>query len=735
MAERAQLYLLAGAYVLGLVLAGWTWGWFWLGVLALVGAILSFRVYSLPGWPLWMIAGLLAIAAGPYLHLRTPRPAPQDISRQAPQQALTLQGEVVEAPRLRGGAQRFILKLQTMGQLYVRAPTVPSVRVGDRLRITGSLGLPLPASNPDAFDFRAYLQRKAIFATFQAERVRMIVPASPYRLDRLREYLLAIHKRALGPEAGALFGSLVLGAEAVDLSAEVQERYRSVGLAHLLAASGTQVSLVLAAALALSARQRSAVRVVLATVALLLFVCLSGATPAILRAAGMGAVAILGLALDRRSHPLGALVFVGWLLLLANPLWIWDLGFDFSFLATLGLVISAPWLGERFGELPPLISSGLAVTLAAALWTLPLQLLDFGQWSPYAIPLNLLAAPCIEVLTLGGMATSLLALVSPDLAGFADRLLLPILQLLDWMAIQVSGWPGSLLTPGLLLPGQMILLYGLLVAAHRLRPVWPLGLATGLVLILPGVVFPGSRASLVVLSAGRAEMLVLETHRHTLIIGSGDGRAVEGVLVPYLERRGRLALDGMIVLGKPAIDMSGWEALVSAVEVPRCFDGTQLPWTGAYQKWLASLSSSGIAYERLQADRLLTIEDGVEVQMLGSESSVLLLKTGPWQMLLLGRLGPREQEWLTRVAPEVLARVNLLWTSGKRLDAAMTALPALRGVLVSGHPLSQETARRLADRQIPVWNTAEHGGLRWQGETPNWRVIPTFAPGASEAVP
>ncbi|NJN29866.1 MAG: ComEC/Rec2 family competence protein [Synechococcales cyanobacterium RM1_1_8] len=124
---------------------------------------------------------------------------------------------------------------------------------------------------------------------------------------------------------------------------------------------------------------------------------LTGVQPSVLRAVLMGLGALTALVMRRKTKPLGALILTAVLLLLFNPLWIWDLGFQLSFLATLGLLVTVPPLMGRLDWLPTLFAGAIAIPLAATLWTLPLQLYHFGVAAPYGILVNLLVTPLVDV--------------------------------------------------------------------------------------------------------------------------------------------------------------------------------------------------------------------------------------------------------------------------------------------------------------------------------------------------
>ncbi|AGY60021.1 DNA internalization-related competence protein ComEC/Rec2 [Gloeobacter kilaueensis JS1] len=705
--ERNSFYLLAGAFLAGLLFSPWPWGWLGLGVVGLIGATAALRHFALPPWRVWVLATVLAVGASPYLYLRTPHPAANDISNTAPRRGIVLVGRVVGASRQNPAAQRFLLELDAPehGRVAVRAPVQPVIGEGARVRVTGDLRRPAQPTNPHSFDERAFLAQQGAFSVLAATALTPIAPAAFNPFDWVRGRILHTHQHYLGAEAGALFSSLIVGSSAVDLPRELQDRYRNVGMAHLLAASGTQVSLILGSALALLRRRPPPAQIIVGGSLLVLFVGLAGASPSILRAAAMGGVALVALALDEKAEAFSALLLAACLLLLVNPLWIWDLGFAFSFLATLGLIVTAPRLTPALEALPAPLAAATATSLAAGLWTLPLQLLVFGQWSAFSLPLNVLAVPIVEALTLGGMAASLLALIHPALALPLDLPLGWLVALLDWAVRLVGSWPISLLTPGLLLPVQMIALYALLIAAHTRYANGFLPLAAIAVLIAPGWL-PQPEVNLAVLAAGRSQVAVIEAGRRTLVFGGGTDAAVQRVLLPYLEQRGRLGLDGAIVTAALPWQSGGLGALLAATDIPVLYDGTAPPWSITWRQMLAQVPAT--VRSPLRAGQVLPLTDRVRLRVIAAEPAVLVLESSSTRLLLLGALHPKAQQWLLQRYRPQLAGVGWIWMGDGRIDSSLFTLGGLQGVLVSGRTLPS------CSRTVPCWGTAEAGALLWQ---------------------
>ena len=234
-----------------------------------------------------------------------------------------------------------------------------------------------------------------------------------------RRSIAARFQQVAGPQRGGLLAALVLGSAQVQLPAELREAFRVAGLSHALAASGFHLSVVLGFVLAFARGTCRSLRVFLGCCSLLIFLTLAGGQPSVVRAVLMGATALLIRESDQRSRGTGVLLLTLILMLLVRPDWAHSIGFQLSAAATAGLTLSAPGLEQQLLRCCPSrmrwLASTFAVSWAALVWTLPLQLLHFGSTPLYALVANLLAAPLLAPPYLVGYGASGVGL------GFAPR--------------------------------------------------------------------------------------------------------------------------------------------------------------------------------------------------------------------------------------------------------------------------------------------------------------------------
>ncbi len=293
--------------------------------------------------------------------------------------------------------------------------------------------------------FGEYLFRQGCFAKFTAFWIEYLPNQEPPRwaLWRLRQRIVLAQGRWLEAPAGNLLSAMTLGRKAVDLPFEIRDSFIAAGLAHTLAASGFHVSLILALVLGCVKSLPGRTQAIAGALALVVYVGLTGLQASVIRAAIMGGGMLLGLATARKVNPLGGLMMAVVLMLLFNPQWIWDVGFQLSVMATLGLILTVPRLMKWLDWMPVTIATVLAVPVAAYLWTIPLQLLYFQVLPTYSVLLNGIATPLVTLISMGGFVSAIAAIPIPLVGSFIASMLYYPIHLLIWIVERFNQFPGS----------------------------------------------------------------------------------------------------------------------------------------------------------------------------------------------------------------------------------------------------------------------------------------------------
>jgi competence protein ComEC len=555
-----------------------------LGSITVVSAItlrvrfaIALHKFGKINYRLWIVAAIVAILAVIYFQLRIPQPRSNDISYQVTasnSKIVTVTGKVLTEPRL-NESQRLKFWLEATeignqgekisGKLYATVPLLQGTGIypGQNLKLTGNLYLPQAASNPSGFDFKLYLARQGIFAGM---RVTEVVfnnhPEPTWGWWKLRRRIVRSQLQGLGSPIGQLVSSMVLGQKAVDLASDIRDRFIEAGLAHVLAASGFQVSLLIGLVVKLTNNLSMKPRLIIGIGTLLIYLSLTGIQASILRAFLMGIAVLIALAMDTKVKPLGSLLLAATIILLFNPLLIGDLGFQLSFLATLGLIVTLPGLEAKLDWLPPTIATLITVPLAASIWVLPLLGYVFNLVATYSLVVNIICTPLITIISLGGMISAIAAIFIPILgSAIAWLLFYPTLLLLAITNI-FTNLPGSSWAIGQISLGVLLIIYGLLVLmclSSWWRKHWGLILAFTLTLIIIPIGYNHFRLTqITVLTAQPEPVIVIQDRGKTVLINSGQAQTVRYSVLPFLTQQGINYIDYAVDLNPQANSESDW---------------------------------------------------------------------------------------------------------------------------------------------------------------------------------
>jgi competence protein ComEC len=529
-------------------------------------------------------------------------------------------------------------------------PAFPRLIAGDRVTWSGRIR-PLGGS-----DYEVWLAAQGIAATCEPTVLAVVghddSPAG--RLEGLRQASGDWLQRVLAEPEGGLAAAILIGLrDRVDK--DVAADFTTAGVSHIVAISGWNIAIVAATVAALLGslvgRRRRAVITLAAIVAYTLF---AGASPSVVRAAVMAAVALLAVESGRGSRAMVGLAWAVAAMLVVEPSAVSDAGFQLSAAATAGLVAWATPLTRRLEAvapwLPGPLGESLGVSLAAQAATLPIALLTFGRLALIAPAANLVAVPIVPPAMAAGalafVAGGLGALGAPSwLCGLVALPAWALLAALIWVVHLAASVPGANET--LAFPANAVaaaaaglalcLLHRQLRSSSSRKPNTSTGqpdpaaragraekptrrpkhrrvlVAAAFVVALAGCVVssrPDGSVHVIVLDVGQGDAILLEGDRggRILVDGGPDGSVLLNVLdryVPAWDRR----LDA-IVLTHPHDDhVSGLVTVVDKYRIGRAFESGWAVSTPAYRAWLDALAAHGLRPERLRTGDTLRLDD------------------------------------------------------------------------------------------------------------------------------
>lgn len=231
-------------------------------------------------------------------------------------------------------------------------------------------------------------------------------------LYKLREKIISFYKKSFPQPHSSLVSGVVVGSKS-DIPRAFWEKLKSSGTAHVVVASGMNVTLVAGFVtnfLISFIKRRKAV--ILSIITIWLYALISGFDAPIIRAAIMGTVAFSAVALGRVNGARRGLLLSAGLMLAIKPIWVEDLGFWLSFVATASLMLFEARIRKFVMFLPQFLREGFSTSLSAQIGVAPILYFYFGQFNIFSPLINMLVLWTIAPLTIIGMIAGIVGIVS-----------------------------------------------------------------------------------------------------------------------------------------------------------------------------------------------------------------------------------------------------------------------------------------------------------------------------------
>src|SRR5690242_10483899 len=313
-------------------------------------------------------------------------------------------------------------ELPVSGLILVRASNNQVFHYGDIIRLRGKLKT--PPENED-FSYRDYLAAQHIHSYMPNAELTILPgkggnPFSRAMYALKDKSLNNIYRLFPDPESSLLAG-ILLGVD-TGLTAKLQQAFKDTGTAHIIAISGFNISIIAGLFVTFFSKFLGPRRgAILAIIGIVFYTLLVGADAAVVRAALMGSLALFARQVGRRQFALNTLLVVALLMCIWNPLYIWDVGFQLSFFATLGLILYADPFSQFANRIitryfpasaaeksAELFSEFVLLTLAAQVTTIPIMAYQFQRISLVSFIANpFILPPQPAVMILGGFAVLL----------------------------------------------------------------------------------------------------------------------------------------------------------------------------------------------------------------------------------------------------------------------------------------------------------------------------------------
>jgi len=493
-------------------------------------------------------------------------------------------GQIVSIPNsAENGKAKFFFNIEKVSGKKVQGKTlltltadekeISKLNIGQKISIKGNLRRPFKSTNPSQFDYGSYLKNFGVFTVLYSQDNDFIIHKEEmslkwkflYNLNNVRNSVLKTHSKYLKSPNLEILGGIVFGDDAVAPPDYIKNSFINSGLLHILAASGMNVGFIFSFWLFIMTFLRVPYKPTVVTGMILVvgYTLMTGLGASVVRAALMLLFVLAGKLIDRDAHTISLLSFVAVLMLLYNPAYINDVGFQLSFLVTFGLLTTADIIMKKTGKIPNKVMAAILIPIIAQIWVAPVQMFYFNTFSLYSILANITSSVLLLIISFSGFISSVLAII-PQIADsvcmVSDFINNYLITALVWISDYFGSLPHSLIQtthPNII---QIIIYYLMLISASLLikyneyKKAFLTVVSVAFVLLLSTVNIPNKNLEIVAFDVGNADSFMIKTPQNKYFFidtgktpyGSGNSQA-KIIMLKYLKDHGIKNIESVIV--------------------------------------------------------------------------------------------------------------------------------------------------------------------------------------------
>jgi competence protein ComEC len=593
--KRPLLFIL-GFYILGVLVGQYSVNkavivLFFMGIIAASG--LLYKKYSWKGivlFPIFSLLGFVLIIINTSARNETVQQFAVN------NETVNISGKIINMGYTANGRPKVIIKTHTLETkaLVVKQPLKiqvildegSKVEYNQEISISGELECFDFKRNPGAFDERLYMKTKKIDYKMFAKLIMAGQIKKPSYIYRLHERLNDVYDAVLPQKEASTLKLMLLG-DNKTLDPSIKELYQKSGISHILAISGSHISL-LAVILFLMLKQvglDNRINSVIVLAVLIFYCILTGNNVSAVRAVVMIGIVLFGNILYRNADAYTSIAASALVLLMNQPLYLFDGGFQLSFSAVIGIIILTP-LFCRIYFIPDKIRSYIAATVAATMATYPIVAFHFYTVSIIGLLVNILILPFASLLVGFGLLVGIIGLVSIEAAKFTCGIVYCILKLYEIICIIANKLPFATAVVGqpniivIIIYYTMLLLmtYYFYARYEQRRKIKKIVSITQISLFVTAliIIVKPKTLEIVYLDVGQGDAIAIHTadNKNMLIDGGGNIRTAVAqpntgsrVLLPYFNYKAIRYIDTVFVTHPDGDHILGIIELIGLINI------------------------------------------------------------------------------------------------------------------------------------------------------------------------
>lgn len=638
----------------------------------------------------------------------------------------------------------YICKNENADKFIIYFPKEMDIEIGQVFYVNASFEKPTEMRNRGGFNYAKYLYSQNIYGILEIESEEDIflkeLPEFNI-VNEIRESIINFFERIFPKNDVGIMVGMIIG-DTSYITEETKNDFKNAGITHLLAVSGSNITYIIIFTKflfnSLIGRKNSNYIVI---IFLIIFMLVAGSSPSVVRATIMGIIIIIAEIISRKPNIYASLSTSALIILIYNPLSIFDMGFLLSFGGTIGIVLFyekiKAWIINKFSiknNVLVYIVETLSVTLSAQIVLTPIMCYAFNTISFVSILVNVLIVPISGILTILGFVTYIIGIICFPVAKFFGYSIFIIIRIITIIANMFSKIPFSnilVITPKI----YWIIIYYLIIyriifkVRNRLMN---FSLYILIVICIFIELLPHNCLEINFIDVGQGDCTYIETRSGETILIDGGGSensdydVGESILLPYILDRQKMKIDLMIISHMHEDHIEGLITIIEKIKVERIILG-RCNNNDLYRKFLDISAKKGIKIETVYAGETIYMDD-VKIEVLYPEKYERIDENENNNSLILKLIyenvsvlftGDIEKEGEEKISGNINADILKVAHHGSKTSSTENFISRVKPQICLigvgddnkfGHP-NHEVIERLKNNNCIIYRTDENGEI------------------------
>ena len=521
--------------------------------------------------------------------------------------------------------------------------------IGDEVSVFGILKEPKKNTNPKLFNYKLYLQTKGIYTTMTVKEHEIeksgekVLPWHMKMKLNFRNNVELVCNTYLKKQNSSIMKAILLG-DSSYLEERDYNKFRDLGLSHIMAVSGLHIGIIsifLITFISYIGIERR-VNTVLTLIIIWIYGFLIGYPPSVLRALIMFTILFYSKIAFRRYDSLNTFLFTMFIVLVINPLWLFDIGFKLSFAATFFITSLTPIFRKKFYPYNGRVMTSLYAILSVQIGLAPILVYYFNSISIISILGNFILIPLLSKSVVLGFILLLFSYFNNGITLFIGKLLNILLNINHIISEGIYGLPLGkirLLSPSMT---GIISYYLIIFSMFKIIKLDKFNyyinkviIAYLIFLMLFNSVLPlvNNQIYISFIDVGQGDCILIEDGNSHYLIDTGGNvfgnfDIGENILLPYLIKRGIFTLDGVFVTHFHDDHCKSLPTLMENINVKKVFIGHENKDNKLYNNILDVSKKESIPIYKLTKKDKIYINKNSCIEVLGPTEKFLKQNVG-----------------------------------------------------------------------------------------------------------